>query len=220
VVATPRPRRPRGTSPKRLGIFGGTFDPIHIGHLVLADQLREALKLDAVIMVPCNRSPHKPGYTPAPARHRLRMARLALRGLSGLEVSELETRRRGPSYTVDTVRRIRQRYGTGPDLWLLVGLDAYLEMETWREPEVILRECRLGVACRPGYRAARPRPKAGARVRFVEITQLDISSTALRHRLRSGRSITFLVPPAVEAYIRRHGLYGCRPGASRRRGGG
>ena len=210
MVATPRPKRPRRTSPKRLGIFGGTFDPIHIGHLVLAHQLREALRLDTVIVVPCSRSPHKPGYRPAPAGHRLRMARLALRGLDGFEVSDLEMRRRGPSYTVDTVRRIRRRHGTGVELWLLVGMDAYLEMEAWREPEVILRECRLGVACRPGYRAGRLRLAAGARVRFIEMTPLDISSTALRRRVRSGRSISFLVPAAVEAYIKRHGLYGAR----------
>jgi nicotinate-nucleotide adenylyltransferase len=172
--------------------------------------LREALKLDVVVFMPCNRSPHKPGYRPAPARHRLRMAKLALRGFRGFAVSDLETRRGGPSYTVDTVRRIRKRYGKGVELWLLVGMDAYLDLGTWREPEAILRDCSLGVACRPGY-AGRKRPgAAGVRARFVEITPLEISSTALRRKIRLGRSISFLVPNLVEAYIRRNRLYGSR----------
>ena len=204
--ATVRPRGRQRTDLKRLGIFGGTFDPVHYGHLICADQLRQALDLDLVIFVPCNRSPHKPGYRPAAARHRLRMAELATRDVPGFAISDLETRRGGASYTVETIRQIRRQYGKGVQLWLLMGMDAYRDVRSWKEPDAILRECYLGVACRPGY--GRPRMGATGRARFVEITSVDISSTVIRRRVRLGRTVRFLMPEAVETYIRRNRLYG------------
>ncbi|HVP58673.1 MAG TPA: nicotinate-nucleotide adenylyltransferase [bacterium] len=209
--ATRRVRQPRNTDVRRLGIFGGTFDPVHNGHLICADQLREALNLDLVVFMPCNRSPRKPGYRPVPARHRLEMVKLVARTEPRFVISDLETRRRGPSYTVDTVRQIRKIYGDGVELWLLVGMDAYLDIPSWKEPEAILRECSLGVACRPGYERAQLEVGRWAKARFIEITAVDISSTAVRDRLRQGRSVRFLTPDAVIAYIRRHRLYGSRP---------
>jgi nicotinate-nucleotide adenylyltransferase len=136
------------------------------------------------------------------------MVRLAVRGAPGFTVSDIETRRGGASYTVDTVGQIRKLYGKDVELWLLMGMDAYLDVLSWKQPEAIFQECSLGVACRPGYRR-QPHPGvARGKMRFVEITSVGISSTAVRDRLRQGRSVKFLIPDAVEAYIRRHGLYG------------
>ena len=205
-----RARRPRSADLRRLGIFGGTFDPVHYGHLICADQLSEALGLDLVVFMPCNRSPRKPGYRPAPARHRLEMVKLALRPAPSFVVSDIETRRGGASYTVDTVRQIRTLYGGHVDLWLLMGMDAYLDVLSWKEPDAIFQECSLGVACRPGYRGEQLPGVAQGKTRFVEITSVDISSTAVRGRLRQGRTVKFLLPEVVEAYIRRHRLYGSR----------
>lgn len=195
-------------------MFGGTFDPVHYGHLILADQLREALVLDRVMFVPANRSPHKPGYRPAPARHRLRMVELAVRGCKDFTVSDLEIRRGGVSYTVDTVRHLRTQYGRGVELWLLLGMDAYLEVPTWKDLETVLGQCFLGVARRPGYRAARMPKAVSEKAVFAETTPVDISSTAIRCRARLGRSIKFLVPPSVETYVKRCGLYGSGPAGS------
>ena len=193
---------------RRLGVFGGTFDPVHYGHLVCADQLREAFALDRVMFVPANRSPHKPGYRPAPAGHRLKMVELAVRGCRGFTVSDLEIKRGGTSYTVDTVRYLRRQFGSGPELWLLLGMDAYLEVTAWKNLEAVVGQCFMGVACRPGYKAARVPKVVSEKALFAEITPVDISSTDIRCRARQGRSIRFLVPPSVEAYVRRYGLYG------------
>lgn len=198
---------------KRIGVFGGTFDPVHYGHLVLADQLREAFSLDRVVFVPANRSPHKPGYRPAPAAHRLKMVELALQGCRDFTVSDFEIRRGGVSYTIDTVRYLRRRFGAQVELWLLLGMDAYLEVPTWKDFEVVVSQCFLGVACRPGWRAGRMPKAVSRRAMFAETTPLGISSTDIRRRARQGGSIRFLVPPAVDAYLRRHRLYGRASGS-------
>jgi nicotinate-nucleotide adenylyltransferase len=197
---------------KRVGVFGGTFDPIHLGHLVCADQLREAFALDRVIFIPCNRSPHKPRYRPAPARHRIRMAELAVRGCGAFTVSDLEARRGGLSYTVDTVAELRRRLGPRVDLWLLLGMDAYLEVRAWKSWERVVRECYLGVARRPGHAGAGQKGELAEKTRFAETTEVNISSSDIRRRVRLGRSVAFLVPAPVEAYIGRHRLYGARRG--------
>lgn len=208
MAATQRPKPLRRSDVKRLGIFGGTFDPIHYGHLVSANELSESLDLDLVIFVPCSRSPHKPRYIPAPARDRIKMIELAMRGCTGFTISDIEARRGGTSYTADTLRQLRKRLGKDVELWLLMGMDAYLEIPLWREQDAIIRECFLGVACRPGYRDRHLLKVAAQKARFVETTSVDISSTEIRKRLRLGRSIRFLVPDRVETYIRRNALYG------------
>jgi len=188
--------------------LGGTFDPVHYGHLILAAQLREAFGLDRVLLVPCSRSPHKPRYKPAHSRHRLEMARLATLGRKGLAVSDMEIRRGGLSYTIDTVTQLRQLMGPRVELWLLVGMDAYLDIPAWKDFESIVRECSIGVARRPGYRV-RQLPKAiRSKAHFAEITELAVSSTDIRRRLRAGLGASFLVPERVEAYIKRNRLYG------------
>ncbi|MGD9140776.1 MAG: nicotinate-nucleotide adenylyltransferase [bacterium] len=196
----------------RIGVFGGTFDPVHYGHLVCAEQLREAVGLDVVLFIPCNRQPHKPGYVPSDPAHRLAMLRAATRRYPAFKVSDMEIRRGGVSYTAHTIRGLRGTVGAGPEIWLMLGMDAFLEVHRWKDPEVILSECRFAVAARPGYSRGRYMARAVARsirrkCRFVEITGLDISSTDIRKRVTRGKSIRFLVPRPVEAYVRREGLY-------------
>ena len=211
MAAGPAPvrlsKRARPRRAKRVGIFGGTFDPIHLGHLVCAEQLRDALGLDSLILIPCNRSPHKPTGRPAASRHRLQMVRLAARGSRGLEVSDVEIKRGGVSYMVDTVRDLRARLGAGVELWLLLGLDAFGDLGAWKEPQAVIRECFFGVACRPGCKRVAVPKAAREKTRIVGITQVDLSSTDVRRRVAEGKSIRFLVPAPVEAYIRRHRLY-------------
>ena len=196
----------------RIGLFGGTFDPVHYGHLVCAEQLREAVGLDVVLFTPCSRQPHKPRYIPSDPAHRLDMLRAATRRYPAFKVSDMEVRRGGLSYTADTVRELRRRVGDGPEIWLMLGMDAFLEVHRWMNPQVIFEECRFAVATRPGYSRGRYMNRAAARglkrkCRFVEITGLEISSSDIRKRAARGRSIRFLVPRAVEAYVTKSGLY-------------
>jgi nicotinate-nucleotide adenylyltransferase len=190
-----------------VGVFGGTYDPVHFGHLICAEQLSESLDLDLVLFIPCCRSPHKPDYVPAEDRHRLAMTKLATHNRPGFQVSDLEIVRGGLSYTVDTVRQLREQFGPDVEIWLLMGMDAYLDFPRWERPEEIAGECRFGVACRPGYVKNLDEGLPLAKTRFVDITPVDISSTDIRERLRRGRSICFLLPADVEAYIRKNRPY-------------
>jgi nicotinate-nucleotide adenylyltransferase len=199
-----RTRRP--SVPERLGVFGGTFDPPHVGHLALAEWAREELGLDRVLFVPAGAPPHKrAGRTPA--SRRLAMVRLAVRGNPAFAAEPMETRRRGPSYTVDTLRALAARH-RGAKLWLLMGADMWATLGTWREPGAIARLAAIAVAARPGSRRAR-RPAAlrGARVRWLGNPVLDVSSSAVRDRARAGRSLRYLVPDAVARYVAERGLY-------------
>ncbi len=189
---------------RRLGVFGGTFDPPHVGHLALAEWAREALRLDRVLFVPAGRPPHKRRADLSSPADRLAMTRAAVRGHPAFAVSALEARRRGPSFTIDTLRTLHAHH---PDveLVLLMGADSLDEFESWREPDEIARLATLAVAIRPGAR--RPRPRAGWRLRWLDNPGLAVSSSALRARVRSGRSVRFLVPDAVARVIARRGLY-------------
>lgn len=191
----------------RLGIFGGTFDPVHYGHLICADQLHEALRLDIVVFIPCSKPPHKPDASTASSEHRMSMIRLATEDRVEFTASGIEIARGGISYTVDTVRQIREIYGAGVELWLLMGMDSYLDIPTWKEPKVIESECFFGVACRPGYKPPQASGLPTQRTRFVDITSVDISSSGVRERLRLGNSVRYLVPDAVSDYIDRHKPY-------------
>ena len=182
--------------------MGGSFDPIHNGHLLCAEQLSEAVGLDKVLFIPCSRSPHKSSHAPAPDTDRMAMVELALSEHPVFEISDLEILRGGLSYTVDTVKYLREAMGSDVELWLLLGMDAYLDIPAWKDPDVVLAECRFAVARRPGYEDRRLSADFEARTRFVNITAVDISSTGIRDRLRAGKSIRYMVPDAVEAYIR------------------
>ena len=193
--------------PLRLGVFGGSFNPVHLGHLLVADDVRRRLHLDRVLFVPAFRPPHKRGPI-APYRHRLRMVRLATASEPGFEVCRIEEQRPGPSYTVDTLAGLRSQY-TGASLYLIVGSDQYREIRTWHRPELLPRLARVVVMSRPGVR--RPALFAGhsrRRVMFCPVMPVDISAAAIRARLAKGRSVRYMLPVSVNEYVRRHHLYG------------
>ena len=191
---------------RRIGLFGGTFDPPHLGHLVLAEWARARLGLDRVVFMPAGTPPHKRGRRLTDAAHRLAMTRLAVRGNPAFSVSGLEARRVGPSFTVDTLQHFHARQ-PGARLYLLMGADSLADFPSWRGPGEIARLATLVVAARPG--PADPAQGAVARGRVVMLDNplVAISSSALRSRVRAGRSLRYLVPESVAAYVARHGLY-------------
>lgn len=188
----------------RLGVFGGTFDPPHVGHLALAEWAREALDLDRVVFVPAGSPPHKRRADLSSAADRVALVRAAVRGHDAFEVSTVETRRRGPSYTADTLRQLRERH-PGARLFLLIGADSLADFENWREPDAIAAIATLAVALRPG--APRPAVRHARRVEWLDNPGLEVSSSAVRARVRAGRSVRYLVPDAVARLIERRGLY-------------
>lgn len=184
----------------RLGVLGGTFDPPHVGHLVVAQDVLEALELDRLLVVPAARPPHRDAILPAEVR--LDLVRRAFGGDERIEVSDLEYRREGPSYTVDTLARIREE--REPEkLWCVIGADQLLELSDWHEPDRILELARLAVMSRGGDL---PRPDdapGGVAFRAVPVTRVEISSTRVRERLAAGRSVRYLVPEAVREPLER-----------------
>lgn len=186
----------------RLGVLGGTFDPIHIGHLVLGEAAREQLDLDRVLYIPAGVQWRKPAREIAPAGRRVAMTRLAIEGNPAFEVSTLEVDRPGPSYTADTLEALMTEY-PGSDLQLVLGHDAYIDLPNWVRPERIRELATVVVAARNGEGVGVEPPA----VRLA-MPEIGISATDIRERVAAGRSIRYLVPAAVEAYIRAHGLYG------------
>jgi nicotinate-nucleotide adenylyltransferase len=192
----------------RTGVMGGTFDPIHMGHLLLADTVRDECGLDRVIFIPAFLPPHKTAYPVSDPVHRLAMAALAAQGSGNLSVSDCEIKRGGVSYTVDTLRtlcglpEIR-----GDDLFLIIGMDNLLDLHTWRDPEALFRMARVIVMDRPGVEAETADRRFLDRTLRVHTPLIQISSTEIRSRVKNGKSIRFWVHPAVEGYIRRNGLY-------------
>lgn len=195
----------------RWGLFGGTFDPPHVGHLALAEWAREALRLERLVFMPAGAPPHKRSAAVTPAAHRVAMTRLAVRGNPAFRVSTLEADAPGPSFTADTVARLVR---DGTELWVLVGADSLDDFRRWHAPGEILAAARLAVAGRPG--AGRPATVAWARrtgrVTWIGNPGLDVSSSLVRARVRDGRSVRYLVPDAVARYIERHRLYRSRAG--------
>ena len=208
----------------RTAVFGGSFNPIHFGHLVMADEMVEQLRLDRVLFVPAAAPPHKPAASLAPAEDRCEMVRLAVAGHPRFEVSDLELRRSGPSFTVDTLEALHR---PGQELVLLIGSETFLDLLSWRQPRRIVELARLAVVPRTGsvfdpestaaqkvlreIGAERFVGAADARaprsVVIVHATSLPISSSELRARAREGRSLAYRTPDAVIAYIRRRRLY-------------
>lgn len=184
----------------RVGVLGGSFDPVHHGHLIAARALREALGLDEVRLVPAGRQPFKREGHGAPAADRAAMTELAVANEPGLAADRIEADREGPSYTVDTLDALHQRW-PGAELTLLVGADAAAEFPAWRDAGRIERLARIVVFTRAG---AGPAP-AGRPA--IAVPAVEISSTEIRARVRAGRSIRYLVPDAVEAYVAGHRLY-------------
>jgi nicotinate-nucleotide adenylyltransferase len=200
----------------KVGFLGGTFNPPHIGHLVCAQQALAQLELDRVVLVPVHEPPHKGLETDPGVQHRVELCRRAVVGNEKLEISLVEAEMPGPSYTVDTLRRLHERC-PGDDLTFIVGGDMAFSLPTWREPEAILGLAELGVAEREGVRradiSARLNDLSVDRIRFFDMPRLDISSSLIRQHVASGRPIRYLVPDAVAEYIEQAGLY--RVGAAR-----
>ncbi len=199
----------------RIGIFGGSFDPVHLGHLIIAEQCREQARLEQVWFVPSATAPHKPSGAIATPRQRREMLELAIAGHEAFRVSPQETDRGGTSYTVETLRAIRDQQ-PGDELFLIIGGDSLAELGAWRDPGEICRLATPLVYTRPGSGAslellaqwcdpARMKEIAAAQ---VESLLVAISSTQVRERSRLGRSIRYLVPRAVELYLRSAGIYG------------
>ncbi|MCU0483685.1 MAG: nicotinate-nucleotide adenylyltransferase [Chloroflexi bacterium] len=204
----------------RVGILGGTFDPIHLGHLAVAEEAREVLGLETVLFIPAGDPPHKPEAIVSDARQRAAMVELAIAPNAAFRLSRLELERPGPSWTVVTLAALRdQATGTALpfDPWLILSVEAVLGLEGWREPERVLAMCRLAVAPRVGTSVDGREwlgahfPEAAATAVFLDRPQLGISGTEIRARVAAGRSIRYLVPPPVEEYIRAHDLYRVDP---------
>ena len=196
----------------RVGVLGGTFDPIHIGHLAAAEEVRVRLDLERVVFVPAGLPPHKLHLNVTTAEHRSNMVQLAIADNPYFVVSRVDMDRFGPSYTVDTAKLLHDEYGPEAELYLIMGSDSLAELLTWHKPERLIRLCRIVALTRPGYRVNLKElnhllPGAIARVQLLEMPLLEISGTDLQRRVRMGLSIKYLVPPAVEAYIHQHGLY-------------
>lgn len=189
----------------RIGIFGGTFDPVHLGHLIVAEQCREQVQLEQVWFMPAAHPPHKLNRPLTSVEHRLEMLRLAVGGHEAFVVSDLETRLPVPNYTVQTLRRLREQFPEA-EWFLLLGADSLCEFPTWYEPFAIAQMATLVVAARPGYTRPESLPPE-FRVRWVQSPLIEISSTDIRQRIRQGRSIRYLVPRAVECYIAQQRLY-------------
>ena len=195
----------------RLGIFGGTFDPLHHAHLIVAAEALDALDLDRLLFVPAADPPHKLGSVVATADQRLRMLLAATRDDERIRVEDVELRRPGPSYTVETLREIR---AGAPDaeLFFLLGVDQYREFAGWKEPSEIVRLAKLAVLERGGEGV----PLGGEfEAVGVPVTRIDLSATQIRERVESGRSIRYFVPEAVRRIIEDEGIY--RQGAGRER---
>jgi nicotinate-nucleotide adenylyltransferase len=188
-----------------LAIFGGTFNPPHLGHLIVAEHARTELHLDRVLFLPAAMPPHKLTDDIIAADHRIAMLRCAIEGNEHFAVSELEIQRGGVSYTIDTLRQLKQR---GEDkLFLLIGMDNLLEFHTWKSPEQILQLATVVVMTRPGFRAADVPPEMKDRVTICPVPEIDIASREIRLRVREGKSIRYLVSDAVAEYVRQHNLY-------------
>lgn len=216
---------------RKIGILGGTFNPIHYGHLAAAEEVRDRLKLDRVLFIPSFQPPHKLGNDVPSAFQRMEMVRLAIADNLSFDPSDLEIKRGGRSYTIDTIEALREAY-PGAELYFITGLDSFLDIQTWSQWERLLTLCTFVVLSRPGYRFTdllkidfmQPAEnqvvkldrrelvhadfRAGALSLHLELIPLyDISSTDIRTRVKEGRSIKYLLPEAVETYIIKHKLY-------------
>jgi nicotinate-nucleotide adenylyltransferase len=198
---------------QRVGVLGGTFDPVHLGHLILAEEARWALGLDRLLLMPAAQPWRKAERDVTPAAHRLAMLRLAVADNPDFDVSTIEVDRGGPTYTVETLAALRSEVGESVELVFILGEDALLDMPHWRDPAGILRLARLGVAARPGGAPVdlaaleRSLPGVGERMQVVPMPLVEISSTDIRRRVREGGTIRYLVPRPVQEYIVGRGLY-------------
>ena len=211
----------------RLGILGGTFDPIHFGHLRIAEEICEELELEKILLIPGALPPHKYRKSVTPFHDRLAMTRMAVKDSFLLEVLDLEGRRKGPSYSVETLREIHRLYKNNAEIFFIIGMDAFLEIKTWKEYKNLFDESNFVVLKRPGFSFEELAPftlslevgfsemndsntfrtPSGNLLIYKEATLMDISSTRIREMVAAGRSVRFLLPEPVRTYIIEKGLY-------------
>jgi nicotinate-nucleotide adenylyltransferase len=198
----------------RVGIMGGTFDPIHYGHLVTAEAARSQFGLDEVVFTPAGNPPHKKDYEVTPAEARYLMTVLAINDNPFFKVSRMELDRPGYTYTIDTLKQFSEQYGQNAQLFFISGADAVLDILTWKDVGEVLHYCTFIAATRPGYPIEKLAQKLceleelyGKEVFPMEVTGLDISSTDIRRRIKEGLSVKYLLPDSVERYIEKNGLY-------------
>ena len=197
----------------KIGVLGGTFDPVHLGHIMMAEEAKASLDLSEVLLVPVGQPMSKPSEKVTPAKHRIEMLRLAVAGSPHLKVSTVEIERQGPSYTVDTIDGMRKIYGSGDEIYFILGWDSLAQLPDWHEPSRLVAMCFLVAVPRPGW--ARPRLKAlegvlpgiSKKVIFLDRPKVDISATAIREMAANGESIDHLVPKPVAEYIKKNKLY-------------
>lgn len=195
-----------------VGVLGGTFDPPHLGHLVAAEEARMQLNLERVVFVPAGTPPHKLGEPVTDATHRVEMITRAVASNPHFFVSLIEVERSGPSHSVDTLRLLRDRWGSDTEIFFIMGVDMLADLPNWYKPQQVVELCRLAVVDRPGHQVDLSEldnmiPGVARRVDQVSMPLLAVSSTDLRHQVRQGRSIRYYVPAAVETYIQAHHLY-------------
>lgn len=197
-----------------IGLMGGTFDPIHIGHLVTAEEARQQFSLDYVIFIPAGLPPHKEKEQVSPAEHRCLMTTLAVMSNPSFIVSRVEVDQEKPSYTIDTIHHFKTRDAPGANLFFITGADAILEILTWKDYSALLTLCTFIAVSRPEYpleklgeMTANLSPELKSRIHLLEIPALAISSTFIRKRVALGKTIKYLTPEPVEQYIKKHGLY-------------
>ena len=194
-------------------MFGGTFDPIHIGHLIAAEEVRCDLALDTVLFIPAGQPPHKSPAGVTPASQRARMVELAIASNPAFELSRVDLERPGRSYTVDTLRLLREQLGGSTEIYFIIGMDSLSELTTWRDPSGIISLCRLAVVNRPPYQQVElstleaELPDISNRVDMVRMPGIYVASSDLQARVAHGLSIRYQVPEAVERYILENGLY-------------
>lgn len=194
--------------PRRVGLMGGTFDPIHLGHLVTAEEARKELALDEVVFLPAGDPWQKAEGSVTSAEHRYLMVVLATAPNPAFSVSRLEVDREGPTYTVDTLRSLRERL-PDDELWFVTGADAILTILSWKDADECLRLASFVGATRPGYDLARAAElELDGRVQLLDVPALAISSSDVRARFAVDRAVRYLIPQEVEEYARKHGLYG------------
>lgn len=191
--------------PQKIGIFGGTFDPPHLGHLIVAQEVQDKLKLDRIFFIPACLPPHKKKVKISAAFHRLRMIQLATQDNSNFEVLDLELKRKGPSYTIDTLRVLKNAYSQ-TQFHLILGIENLKHIHSWRKPEGIFKLSKVVFVTRPGVTLNKT-SKWLNYSKLLTVKEIDISSTGIRERIRKGKSIRYMVPEKVLKYIKKHKLY-------------
>jgi len=202
-----------GKGGRKTGILGGTFDPVHKGHIMMAKEAKEALELDEVLMIPAGQPMSRPNEVTTPGRHRLEMLKLAVEGIPYLKISTIEIERGGPSYTADTLAELREKSKGGDELYFILGWDSLAQLPNWRQPSRIISMCTLVAVPRPGYAKPRLRkleaalPGISKTVIFLDKPRVDISATVIRELAAGGQALDELVPKPVAEYIKKNKIY-------------